>query len=201
MDASSISSYSATNVGTYVVGDVVIGSGIQADIKGASFTSPNWNYTSASTNGTSTVSVSTDQLSSDITGLNKLTVLNLSAFIEGYMFGSSMVPVLMNSGMANPPTDCDNITVELHNTNSPYNLAYTFTGVLQTNGTLGCTFPQAAIGNYYIVLKHRNALQTWSALPVTFTPNTIYNFSTSATQAFGSNMKQVGSLWTLFSGF
>ncbi len=127
--------------------------------------------------------------------------LNLTAFIEGFMNGSTMRPVLMNSGVGASATDCDNITVELHNATAPYALAQTFTGVLQTNGTLTCTFPGDVFGkSFYIVLKHRNALQTWSAAPIVISASTSYNFSTAATQAYGSNMVLVGSLWTLYSG-
>lgn len=127
--------------------------------------------------------------------------LNLTAFIEGYMDGATMRPVKMNSGIGASSTDCDDITVELHNASSPYAMVETFTGMLQTDGTLACTFTSAVVGNsYYIVLKHRNALETWSGAPVTISASTSYNFSTGAGQAYGNNMVSVGGIWCLYSG-
>jgi len=122
-----------------------------------------------------------------------LATLNLTAFIEGFMSGTgTMRPVLMNSGIGMSATDCDNVTIELRNATAPYALAYTFTGILQTNGTITCTYPGsgAVIGNsYYIVIKHRNGLETWSATAQSFTlAPKVYNFSDAATKAFGSNL-------------
>ncbi|MEZ5047461.1 MAG: GEVED domain-containing protein [Chitinophagaceae bacterium] len=115
--------------------------------------------------------------------------LSLTAFIQGYYAGSNtQQAVLVNQGISTNPTDCDDITVELHDATAPYAVAATFTGVLQTNGTISCTFPNTVVGNsYYIVLVHRNSVQTWSAAPVLMSTNTSYNFSTSASQAFGGN--------------
>ncbi|NVO18332.1 MAG: hypothetical protein HXX13_01455 [Bacteroidetes bacterium] len=50
-------------------------------------------------------------------------------------------------------------------------------------------------------MKHRNSIETWSAVPVSFAGNTInYNFSTSAAQAFGSNQLQMGSVYAIYGG-
>jgi hypothetical protein len=137
-----------------------------------------------------------------ITADNCSVGLNLTAYIEGYMDGGSMRPVLLNSGvMGATASQADTITVSLHNNTAPYAKAYEYKGVLGTNGTMDCTFPAAANGgNYYIVVTHRNALETWSASPMIFTGTNSYNFSTAATQAFGSNMVQVGSNWCIYSG-
>ncbi|MEI7485621.1 MAG: hypothetical protein WCK13_13000, partial [Ignavibacteriota bacterium] len=57
-------------------------------------------------------------------------------------------------------------------------------------------------GNYYIVVSHRNHLETWSKLPQSFVGGIPlnYDFTTAVTQSFGDNMKQVGSVWVLFGG-
>jgi len=195
--ASDITTYAATLTGTYLPADVV---GDQESIDGASYDGVDWSYENASGVG-NTVSVDVTDVDVAFTGFIGKINLNLTAYIEGYMDGSSMRPVLMNSGLPNPATDCDNITVELRNSTAPYALAHTFTGVISTTGNLACNFPAAASGVlYYVVLKHRNALETWSANPVLFSSNTTYNFSTAASQAFGDNMVQVGSIYALYSG-
>ncbi len=135
--------------------------------------------------------------------------LNLTAFIEGYYLGASnMSAVLLNSGVAGATaSQCDTITVQLRNVTMPYGVAASFKGVLGTNGTLTCAFPSDKLGgSYFIALRHRNALQTWSGaggdVPTSFsTVSTSYNFSTAASQAYGSNMVDMGGgVWALYSG-
>ena len=48
-------------------------------------------------------------------------------------------------------------------------------------------------GNYYIVLKHRSGLETWSntSVPYLLGDNLSYDFTSDSTSAFGSNMKRV----------
>jgi hypothetical protein len=129
--------------------------------------------------------------------------LNLSqTFIQGYMNGASMRPVLQNSGIAGATTtQCDTITVQLRNSVSPFGIAHSFKGILNTNGTITCSYPLAATGNsYYIVVIGRNLLETWSAAAVPFTSTfTSYNFGTAA-QAFGGNLGLVGGIPTIYSG-
>jgi len=58
--------------------------------------------------------------------------------------------------------------------------------------------------NFYIQLKHRNSLETWSATGISFIDTLIsYNFSSSVNQAFGNNMIQVDNSplrFAIFSG-
>lgn len=104
--------------------------------------------------------------------------LNLGLFIEGFYAGSNtMSPVLFNNGLSTNPLACDSITIELHNTTSPYATAHTINGLLLTNGTCQVTFPGSALGNsYYIVVNHRNTIETWSKLPVLMNSSTSYTF-------------------------
>jgi len=117
--------------------------------------------------------------------------VNVTAFIQGYWNGTAMVAArydnLMSAGSTTPgnATDVDSVTVELHNASTPSTVSYTKKGMLQTNGSLSVSFPGAAVGNsYYIVLKHQNALQLWSANAITISSTTAYNFSTSLSQAY-----------------
>ncbi len=46
--------------------------------------------------------------------------------------------------------------------------------------------------SHYLVTKHRNSIETWSANPVIFNADTIaYDFTTSASKAYGNNMSLV----------
>ncbi|HOZ51921.1 MAG TPA: YDG domain-containing protein, partial [Chitinophagaceae bacterium] len=135
------------------------------------------------------------------------TTLNLNCFIEGYWDGTSaMLPVLMNQGQPNTATECDSITVELYNPATlpaapPYTPDYSTVAMLNTNGTATANFTSSITGNYYIVIKHRSALQTWSASPVAMSSSVNYNFTTSASQAYGSNQVEIApGVFALYSG-
>ena len=84
----------------------------------------------------------------------------------------------------------DTVTVELHNTSSPYALVESQKGVLNTSGVGTFGFTTAANGTpYYLVIKHRNAIETWSATAQSFTSSALsYDFTTAATQAYGNNL-------------
>jgi hypothetical protein len=136
-----------------------------------------------------------------------LTLTN--TFIEGYMdpmTPGNMRPVMANAvaaggtvpGVPAPTTaQCDIITVELHATTTPFALVQTATTILSTTGAATVTFPGTVIGNsYYVVLKGRNIVETWSAAPVVFTATASQSFTT----AFGANLGLVGTVPVIFSG-
>ena len=120
--------------------------------------------------------------------VNSVELTTLTALIEGFYNGSTMVT--------------DTITVQLRNTNSPYALVDQSKIVLNSSGQGSGRFYNAVNGTpYYIVLKHRNALETWSALPQTFTSNELtYDFTTGSDKAYGNNLKLVGSKWCIYGG-
>lgn len=119
------------------------------------------------------------------------SILNLKCYIEGYWDNGSnaMKSVLANQGVTAITGACDSIVVELRDSASPYSMAYSTQALLMQNGTAVCTFPPVS-GSYYIAVKHRNAIQTWSANPVTIGAVTSYDFSTAASQAYGSSLQQ-----------
>ena len=120
------------------------------------------------------------------------SVVNLTLFVQGYYTGgSTMTSVKLNQDYESPDTDVEDLTVELHDA-LDYSLVDTAVGTLKTDGTLSVTFNSAAAGSYYIAVKGSNIVQTWSAAPqaVGTTPLN-YDFSTSASQAYGDNMSEV----------
>jgi len=128
--------------------------------------------------------------------------LNLKFFLQGYYTSSgNMTPVLLNQGASANNTIVDSVTVELHSSLSPWAVIASTNVILNTNGTCTCNFPVAA-GDYYIVVQHRNSVQTWSASPVTFgVSSTFYNFSVAASKAYGNNQVLVGpGVFALYSG-
>jgi hypothetical protein len=93
--------------------------------------------------------------------------LNLKIFIEGfYSGGGQMQPVLYNNSQSSDPTASDSITVELYHSFAPYDLVYSKKGLIHTNGNGSFNFLSVTQGSYYIVIRHRNAIETWSKDPV-----------------------------------
>jgi hypothetical protein len=131
------------------------------------------------------------------------TVLNLNVIIEGYWNGTAMNSVLLNQGQISSSNVCDSITVELRPATSTSVIAYSSKTLLMTNGTATASFPIISNDNYYVVITHRNGIQTWSATALAITTGSAvtYNFTEASTQAFGSNQREVESgIFALYSG-
>jgi hypothetical protein len=102
-----------------------------------------------------------------------------------------------------PNNIADTITIELRDANTPSTVFSTTVGTIGTNGIGNISLPPTASGGtYYIVLKHRNSIATWSANAVTFNNSSnSYDFSTGATQAYGDNLVNVGTgVYAIYSG-
>lgn len=132
---------------------------------------------------------------------NCMMQLDLRLLIEGYYNGAgSMNPVLFNQGIGSSLIDCDSIEVELHDDFPPYALTQTAKAVVDVNGHATVLFT-IFIGNQYIAVKHRNAIETWSATAIPIAPYYYYDFTISASQAYGANQSEVSpGLWAFFSG-
>jgi hypothetical protein len=121
--------------------------------------------------------------------------------IQGFYAGNNtMTPVLANQAQGTSTTIVDTVLVQLINPTSLQVVA-SAQGLLQTNGTAACTFSTAQSGSFYIAVKHRNAIETWSADPVLIGASSSYNFTTSANKAYGDNMTEVApGVWAFYSG-
>ncbi len=130
------------------------------------------------------------------------TVISTKFIIQGFYDNEihAMRPVKANQGVGVSTTDVDTVTLELRNP-STFAVFLSTTATLQTNGMVTISFP-SVLGSYYLVIKHRNGLQTWSATPLTLSAVTpLYDFTTQASKAFGSNMIQVEpGVWAFYSG-
>jgi hypothetical protein len=117
-------------------------------------------------------------------------ILNLKFFTQGYYIGSGqMTPLEFNCGICNCPTQVDTFVVQLHDSINPATVVASSNGILMVDGTMTCGFANSVVGNrYYIAVKYRNTVETWSADPVSMSASTSYDFSTSPTPAYGNNM-------------
>jgi hypothetical protein len=132
------------------------------------------------------------------------SVVNLKFNIQGYynVATQSMIPVKLNQYVSGATTtDVDDVTLELR-TVADGTLVDTATAALKTDGTAVATFATGAAGSYYLVVKYKNAIETWSATSQTvgLTPLT-YDFTNAANKAYGANMVQVApGVFAFYSG-
>jgi len=121
-------------------------------------------------------------------GLNYVELTSFTALLEGFYDGTLMVP--------------DTINIELCNSFTPYSLVDHSKILLDNNGNGTVRFYNAVSGTpYYLVVKHRNALETWCSTPQLFTGGTlIYDFTTSPDKAYGSNLKLINGKWCIYAG-
>ena len=138
-------------------------------------------------------------ISSMMSSVYAQSTLNVRVFIEGYYdsLQNEMVPVL---DAVNTPTLFDTVTINLH---SPTNLNIVFTQkvIFDINGYGTVVLPASLINNsYYLDLRHRNSIQTWSSLPILITNIVNYDFTTAKSQAFGNNQNWVGNAACIYSG-
>jgi len=119
-----------------------------------------------------------------------ILTLNVKALIQGFYdpLADKMVS--------------DTIRIYLRNSSSPYTKIDSARSVIDTNGIGSFIFSNAVNSvPYYIVIKHRNGLETWSATGNSFTSgNLSYDFTLSSSQAYGNNQILRGTKYCIFNG-
>ncbi|MFZ4414978.1 MAG: dockerin type I domain-containing protein, partial [Bacteroidales bacterium] len=127
--------------------------------------------------------------------------LYLTVYLQGFFDATDMHKVIADATgpvYQWPGAIVDTITVELHDATNYANIVYTAYGVnLNQDGTANSgsktyvSIPSSYNGDYRITVKSRNHVETTTAASVPFnTASITYNFTTAATQAYGSNMKE-----------
>ncbi len=137
-------------------------------ISDVAFSDKNLWYAVSNTSGNFPILKNTDNITS--------ISLNINAGIEGFWDGTTQVS--------------DTVTVELRSSVTPYNTIDVSKTVLTSGTGFGTVeFSSAPSGSYYIVVKHRNSIETWSASPLSMSAGGSYNynFTTSASQTYGNN--------------
>jgi hypothetical protein len=120
-------------------------------------------------------------------------IIAVRFFIEGYYSGNGqMTAVLNNAGISSSTTACDSITIILHQSNSPFTTIATVHALVLTNGWVEAELSPSLIGqSLYLEIDHRNAVTTWSALPIVITQTTSYDFTNAANKAYGDSQKDL----------
>lgn len=111
----------------------------------------------------------------------------MESMIEGFWDGNTMVE--------------DTLKVNLRNSTSPYSIIDSAKGISGQYGGSFCFF-NASTGNYFIQVNHRNTIETWSKNPFLITIGNFeyYDFTDSATKAYGDNEVLKFNEWCFYSG-
>lgn len=114
--------------------------------------------------------------------------LNITLGIEGMQSGSGLIQ--------------DTVRIYIRSNVAPYAKVDSAVMYLNSSGEASASFLDLTPGNYFLQTNHRNALETWSAAPVSFTNDATvnYDFTGSQSQAFDNNLIQVFGKWCLYSG-
>ena len=128
----------------------------------------------------------------------------VKVFLEGlYAGGGIMNQAQGLSGPQFGPGIADQVTVELHNALNYSNIVYSLGLVnVSTSGNIAISaIPALYNSSYYLTIRHRNSIETTSASAISFAGTTVnYDFSTAATQAYGNNLKHMGTVYAIYGG-
>lgn len=96
----------------------------------------------------------------------------------------------------------DTISVELRSSTSPYSSVDQCNIVIDSTGTGSGRFYNAQNSvPYYIVVKPRNGIETWSSTVQTFSSGALnYDFTNASNKAYGNNLKLINGKWCVYSG-
>ncbi len=130
--------------------------------------------------------------------------LNLTLMLEGLfnILTSQMNKAQNASGNQYAGSVADQVTIELRQSTTPYTLVQSFSNIdLPANGICILNIPAALSSSYYLVVKHRNSVTTWSASALSFGSSTInYDFTNAANKAYGNNLKLIGTKYCIYGG-
>lgn len=135
--------------------------------------------------------------------ISHLTIaVNLNLFIEGLYTGAgAMSQAYDAAGPHWPAGVADHITVELHDAANYATIVYSEDVALSTSGSATFDVTPNYNGTYFVTVKHRNSIETTTPSALSFSGSIVsHDFTSSASQAFGNNLKQSVSVFLIYSG-
>jgi len=122
--------------------------------------------------------------------VNQKTLSLSSVMLEGLYNGNgTMRQAYDENGPHYPSSTADLITVELHNAAAYGTIDYSATNIpISTIGIATLSIPATYSSSYYVTIKHRNSIETTSALPVSFSGNVINVSFNTPDNVFNGNM-------------
>ena len=138
---------------------------------------------------------------------------NINSFLTKYFYSNnygtisiSMIVEGFYDSDSNSMQLSDTIKAFLRQSTAPFEITDSASNIIDKNSLQGeFKFYNAVDGDYYIVLKHRNSIETWSSELLSFSKGGLFNygFIDSEKNAFGNNLKQVDTSpvrYAIYSG-
>jgi hypothetical protein len=123
----------------------------------------------------------------------KTLTINIAEAMQGFLNSST-----------NRMSMRDTVRVYLRSSGFPFTLIDSARAVIDSANLSGVfRFYEVPNGTYYIQLKHRNSLETWSRAggePYTFGAIYNYDFTNAVNKAFGNNLVLKGTKYCIYSG-
>jgi len=135
--------------------------------------------------------------------------VNVRALLEGpYIGAGQMATTLFSLGLSSDPTATDTVEIKFWNPSALSASAPTYStkAILHADGTASMSLSISELGNsYYLAIKHRSSIETWSAAPISITYPTNYDFTTGTARAYSDginpSLKNMGSgLYAIYGG-
>ncbi|HMQ70416.1 MAG TPA: hypothetical protein PKA90_15630 [Ignavibacteria bacterium] len=116
--------------------------------------------------------------------------LNLKVLLQGF-YNNSLNTMVR-----------DTARVYLRSKNAPYQIADSSKAFLDANGNGSYVFTRVSnFEGYYLDVRHRNSIETWSYIPRQFSNNLLsFDFTQSAGSAYGGNQIQSGFKYCIYGG-
>ena len=183
-----------TDTLTYVSADVA---GTEASLVGGLYDGSKWTNLGAVDTANNRI------VGTALTSFGDFTAGEAGSFLSAGNVAVTVIPQgFYNSG--GYLNSRDTIHVLLASATTPYAIVDSADVILDSlTYTATATFHTAANGSYYIVVKHRSSVETWSAAGVSFTKGSTatYDFTSAASQAYGNNEVALdGGLYGIYSG-
>jgi hypothetical protein len=116
--------------------------------------------------------------------------VGVKMILEGFATNNdSLLSSLYNLQYTSNRNLVDTIEVNLWSPNSLHNANpdFTYKTLIKTNGTAEAFFPCTTLGSeYYIAVKHRNCIETWSQKTIIIQLSNNYNFTDSLNSAYNN---------------
>jgi hypothetical protein len=141
-------------------------------------------------------------------GMTRFVMIGVKAYLQGFYTSNAMSASLYDLGSITDSTVTDSMTINLWSSSDLSNAypSYSLKTIIHKNGYSNIILPESTLGSmYYLALKHRNSIETWSANTVLISANTDYDFTSSLSSAYGDGVNPAmklmpGDKYALYSG-
>lgn len=131
-------------------------------------------------------------------------ILNIKLNLEGLYNTTTgnMNKANGETGPYFPGNIADMFSIKLAQELFPYTVVFEMDSLfLDQDGNCQIGLTDAINENYFIIIRHRNSIETWTAEPIPFSESiSEYDFTISADKAFGSNLKNLEGTCGIFGG-